>query len=241
MERPAATFRSVPTKLRMRILMNTHLGIPDTGGYDEELEFLRIRDGKIVPRHHPMLEPPPESVWSVLVLMPLFPQELKCLADPPRPATAAPLRRLTALQLHSASAACCPYSFISSTNRCVARQLWYSTPTPIFDFSNDNLGSMLSFLRDILPREGLSRLRRLTFTMTEAQCEGWAGGAVASGYPASMLERQVAVPYWGGGPVMITRTTGGQLLPSLRSMRISPSSASPSKWENARGNLSRTP
>lgn len=41
-----------------------------------------------------------------------------------------------------------------------------------FDFSNDNLGLMLSFLRDIIPREGLSRLRRLTFTMTEAQCEG---------------------------------------------------------------------
>lgn len=67
------------------------------------------------------------------------------------------------------------------------------------DFYNVDLGTTLSFLRDVLPREGLSRLRRLTFTMTEAQCEGWAGGAVASGYPASMLER-VARPYWGGGP-----------------------------------------
>lgn len=68
------------------------------------------------------------------------------------------------------------------------------------DFYDNNLGSILSFLRDVLPREGLSRLRRLEFTMTEAQCEGWAGGAVASGYSAAMLERQVAVPYWGGGP-----------------------------------------
>lgn len=68
------------------------------------------------------------------------------------------------------------------------------------DFYDNNLGSTLSFLRDVLPREGLSRLRRLEFTMTEAQCEGWAGGAVASGYSAAMLERQVAVPYWGGGP-----------------------------------------
>jgi hypothetical protein len=69
-----------------------------------------------------------------------------------------------------------------------------------FDFYNNDLGSTLSFLRDVLPREGLSQLRRIRFTMTEAQCEGWAGGAVASGYPARMLESQVAVPYWGGGP-----------------------------------------
>lgn len=69
-----------------------------------------------------------------------------------------------------------------------------------FDFFNDNLGSTLTFLRDVLPREGLSRLRRLGFTMTGAQCEGWAGGAVVSGYPAGMLERLVGTPYWGGAP-----------------------------------------
>lgn len=69
-----------------------------------------------------------------------------------------------------------------------------------FDLYNDDLGSTLSFLRDVIPREGLVRLRRIRFTMTVAQCEGWAGGAVDSGYPAAMLETQVAVPYWGGGP-----------------------------------------
>ncbi|KAG6366057.1 hypothetical protein INS49_000233 [Diaporthe citri] len=53
------------------------------------------------------------------------------------------------------------------------------------DFYNVNLGTTLSFLRDVLPARG--------------PCEGWAAGAVASGYPASMLER-VAGPYWGGGP-----------------------------------------
>lgn len=67
------------------------------------------------------------------------------------------------------------------------------------DFYNVNLGTTLSFLRDVLPREGLSRLRHLQFTMTDAQCEGWADGAVASGYPAEMLE-EVAGPGWGGGP-----------------------------------------
>lgn len=79
-----------------------------------------------------------------------------------------------------------------------ALDVFYSNAN--FDFYNNDLGSTLTFLRDVLPREGLSRLRRLEFTMTEAQCEGWAGGAVASGYPAEMLERQVAIPYWGGGP-----------------------------------------
>lgn len=43
------------------------------------------------------------------------------------------------------------------------------------------------------------RLRYLRFTFTEAQCEGWAGGAIAGGYSARMLETQVAVPYWGAG------------------------------------------
>lgn len=79
-----------------------------------------------------------------------------------------------------------------------ALDVFYSNAN--FDFYNNDLGSTLTFLRDVLPREGLARLRRLEFTMTEAQCEGWAGGAVASGYPAGMLEGQVAKPYWGGGP-----------------------------------------
>ncbi|KAK7721234.1 hypothetical protein SLS64_001530 [Diaporthe eres] len=79
-----------------------------------------------------------------------------------------------------------------------ALEVFYSNA--YFDICNGNLGTTLSFLRDVLPRDGLSRLRRLQFTMTEAQCEGWADGAVASGYPPWMLER-IAGPYWGGGPV----------------------------------------
>ncbi|KAF3762599.1 hypothetical protein M406DRAFT_332973 [Cryphonectria parasitica EP155] len=68
-----------------------------------------------------------------------------------------------------------------------------------FDFFQDDLGATLSFLRDVIPRAGLSRLRHLEFTMTEAQCACWASGAIASGFPAEMLERNVAPMYWGGG------------------------------------------
>ena len=71
---------------------------------------------------------------------------------------------------------------VDRQRRHQALEVFYSTAQ--FDFHDDNLGSTLSFLRDVVPREGLSRLRRIEFTMTEAQCEGWAGGAVASGYPA---------------------------------------------------------
>lgn len=42
-----------------------------------------------------------------------------------------------------------------------------------FDFYDDNLGSKLSFLRDVMPREGLSQLNRVKF-MTESHCIYWA-------------------------------------------------------------------
>lgn len=38
-----------------------------------------------------------------------------------------------------------------------------------FDFYDDNLGSTLPFLRDFMPREGLSQLNRVKF-MTESHC-----------------------------------------------------------------------
>lgn len=65
-----------------------------------------------------------------------------------------------------------------------------------------------SFLRSLSP-QNIRRLRRLTFTMTPAQVEGWCGGAVASGFDAAMLESQVAIPYWGGGPVKPPGPGGG--------------------------------
>lgn len=67
MDKPSG-FRSLPAEaaeLRLRILNHTHLGPRETGGYDPRLECLRIREGKIVPRHHPLLEPPPWTIWFV--------------------------------------------------------------------------------------------------------------------------------------------------------------------------------
>lgn len=78
--------------------------------------------------------------------------------------------------------------------------------------------------------------------MTEAQCEGWADGAVASGYPAGMLERQVAGPYWGGGlaPRFDYKNDWRAIMPFSRRMLTSPVSASPSTWVIAPGSSSRT-
>lgn len=67
-----------------------------------------------------------------------------------------------------------------------------------FEFYDTDLRATLSFLRN-LPRDGLSRLRRIEFSITEAQCEGWCDGSVASGYYAATLEQQIAIPFWGGG------------------------------------------
>lgn len=68
-----------------------------------------------------------------------------------------------------------------------------------FDFYDNDFGATLAFLQN-LPRDGLLRLRHIEFTITEAQCEGWCDGTVASGHSARMLESQIARPYWGGGP-----------------------------------------
>lgn len=58
--------------------------------------------------------------------------------------------------------------------REAALEVFY--PNAYFNFFNDDLGAAFTFLRTVVPRESLARLRRLKFTMTVAQCEGWAGG-----------------------------------------------------------------
>lgn len=67
-----------------------------------------------------------------------------------------------------------------------------------FEFYETDLGTTLCFLRN-LPSDGLLCLRRIEFTMTEAQCEGWCEGLVGCGYGVGMLE-QIAKSSWGGGP-----------------------------------------
>lgn len=67
MEKTAASLSTIPAELRLRILGYTHLGPPDIGGYVEYRECLRIRDGKIIPRVHPLLEPLPVFHWSVSI------------------------------------------------------------------------------------------------------------------------------------------------------------------------------
>lgn len=89
---------------------------------------------------------------------------------------------------------------------------------PLLELHDNDLAATLAFLRDALPRDGLARLRRLRFIMTEAQCAGWTAGPggvgidhgpIACGYPPAMLERQVARPCWGGGPPPALDYAGG--------------------------------
>lgn len=65
-------------------------------------------------------------------------------------------------------------------------------PNAYFDFYQYDLRATLSFLRDVVPREALARVQRVNFTMTEAQCEGWGDGALASGYPEHFLNSILA-------------------------------------------------
>lgn len=61
-------------------------------------------------------------------------------------------------------------------------------PNAYFDFYQDDLRVTLSFLRDVIPRKALARIRRIRFTMTPGRCEGWADGALACGYPEAILQ-----------------------------------------------------
>lgn len=98
MEKPAASFRSLPAELRLRILRDTHLGPPDRGGYDDSFEC-------------------------------------QCRVLPTR------------------------LYLVDKQMRREALEVFYSNA--YFDLCNGNLGMTLSFLCDILPRNGLSWLRRL--------------------------------------------------------------------------------
>lgn len=156
--------------------------------------------------YHPVLNPPPENAQSVLCPPP---------PHPPVPFSCSLSTGSSLLTSHYDDCSSSPQTHGTSAPQCHCRvlptqlylvdrqmrreavEVFYSNAH--FDLHGDNLSSSLSFLRDVLPRDGLSRLRRLEFTWTEAQCEGWADGAVASGYPAALLER-VAKPSWGGGP-----------------------------------------
>lgn len=88
----------------------------------------------------------------------------------------------------------------------------------LLELHDNDPAATLAFLRDTLPRDGLARLRRLRFVMTEAQCAGWTAGPagvgidhgpVACGYSPAMLKRKVAKPCWGGGPPPALDYAGG--------------------------------
>ena len=68
--------------------------------------------------------------------------------------------------------------------RCDALEVFYSSAH--FNFNGDDLRLTLSFLRDILPREGLSRLRRVEFTMNTAQCICWTSSSTEFKYKNSL-------------------------------------------------------
>ncbi|KAL1846100.1 hypothetical protein Daus18300_014350 [Diaporthe australafricana] len=165
-------FLSLPAELRVQILANTHLGPASTGGYDPRFEILQVRDGRIVPRHH--LRP-----WE----------------DPPSWTTC------TSSETHGTPQPQCQCRILPTQLFTVCHQI--STEALEVFYTNLHLDldpcSSLTFLRSLSPAN-IHRLRRLTFTMTPAQVEGWCNGAVASGYGPKTLASRVANPYWGGGP-----------------------------------------
>ncbi|ROW03076.1 hypothetical protein VMCG_05760 [Cytospora schulzeri] len=176
-KQPAKTwgFSSLPAELRLQILANTHLGPPPTGGYDSRFGTLQVRDGRIVPRHQLPLGP-----WD----------------DPPS------WTKCSSPKSHGTHQPQCQCRIIPTQLFTVSRQ----TSTEALEVFYTNLhldldpSSSVPFLRSLSP-QNIRRLRRLTFTITPAQVEGWCNGAVASGYDAAMLESQVANPYWDGGAV----------------------------------------
>lgn len=67
-----------------------------------------------------------------------------------------------------------------------------------FDFYGDDFGVALAVLRR-MPPGSVRRLRRIQFTTTAAQCDGWGAGALACGYPESSF-RKMEGYYWNDGP-----------------------------------------
>lgn len=56
-------------------------------------------------------------------------------------------------------------------------------PNATFHFYENDLRVALKILQAVPPK-ALARMQRIKFTMTVGQCDGWADGALASGYPA---------------------------------------------------------
>lgn len=168
-------FRLLPQELRLRILTNTHLGTPEDAGYDAQFERLLIRDGKLVPGLYD---------WAT--------EESTICPFAHRHADAAPP---------------CRCRILPTALFLVDRQMYDEAavevfyPNAVFEFWQDDLGSTLSFLRDVVPREALARWRRVSFTMTDTQCEGWTGGrALEGGYPPGLLRRITKICWPNGGP-----------------------------------------
>ncbi|CAN8102637.1 unnamed protein product [Discula destructiva] len=135
-------FPSLPAELRLRILANTHLGRPSTGGYDPRLEILRVRDGRIVPRHGPMEDPPPWMICTSPTTHGTTKPQCQCRILPTQLFTASHQLSTEALE-------------VFYTNLHLELDPCSSPP----------------FLRS-LPPQNIHLLRRLTFTMTPAQVEG---------------------------------------------------------------------
>ncbi|KAF3769276.1 hypothetical protein M406DRAFT_109337 [Cryphonectria parasitica EP155] len=165
-------FRMLPGELRLRVLQNTHLGPPGTGGYDACFEELLILDGRLDVDNFNLV-----GQFS-----------LPCSH-----------RR----SLHGSSTPPCRCRILPMALFLVDRQMYHEASEvfyshALFDFYGDDFGVTLAVLR-LIPPTSLRRLRRIQFTMTVAQCDGWGAGALASGYPASSFGDMSRV-YWRGGP-----------------------------------------
>ncbi|KAJ4387382.1 hypothetical protein N0V93_007973 [Gnomoniopsis smithogilvyi] len=141
-------FRMLPSELRLRILRHTHLGPPDTGGYDARVEHLIIRNQRLVPWYF-------QSGFKILAPL------KECTADSP-------------VNLPKCQRRILPVALFLVDRKMyqeAAFEVFY--PNAVFDFYQDDLGATLTFLRDIIPREALPRLRRICFTMAQSPCVEW--------------------------------------------------------------------
>lgn len=161
---PFFPFRSLPKELRIRVLEHTHLGPPGLGGYNAKFEQLLLEDGKLVKE---------DFDWGM------------------RECTPCPSAS------HNSPSAVhpCGCRELPTALFLVDRLMYQEAAVEVFfanasfNFWGDDLGATLAFLRDLVPRAALPRWRRVRFSMTEVQCEGWTGGtALACGYPGQLLE-----------------------------------------------------
>lgn len=76
-----------------------------------------------------------------------------------------------------------------------ASEVFYTNA--FFNFFGDDFSKTLAILR-LLPRKSLQRLRRIKFTMTIAQADGWGIGALACNDP-KFFYGDIARYYWDNG------------------------------------------